>query len=483
MAGNTEIETGQAGPDFVSLVWLRRDLRICDNRAFAAAADRGHVVPVFVLDAQLDALGAAAKLRLKLALAALSQDLEQRGLRLILRRGAAGAVLSQLVEETDAGAVFWNRLYDAASVARDTQIKTDLGQQGVHVESFAGTLLFEPWTVKTQQGGPFRVYSPMWRAVRSRDVAPVLADPELNAPPVWPDSDTLSDWALDAPMRRGGPVVAGHIQAGEAAAQRRLSAFLESCVDGYKADRDFLDTAATSQLSDALTFGEISPAQMWHAGQRAMAEGANGAEHFLKEVVWREFAWHLMWHFPTLDQETWRPEWRSFRWNEDATHPHFIAWCQGRTGVAVVDAAMRELYVTGKMHNRARMITASYLTKHLGMHWKLGMAWFAECLVDWDAASNAMGWQWVAGCGPDAAPYFRVFNPDTQAEKFDPKGIYRRRWLSDAADQGSDTARQFFAAMPQSWAAAFETPQRTAIVSLADGRAKALAAYEAFKAQ
>lgn len=466
----------------LTLVWLRRDLRLSDNRALVAAAERGAVVPVFVLDELFEQMGAAPKLRMMLSLQALAQDLEARGLRLILRRGPARGALEELVAATGANAVYWSRGYAPDVVARDSEIKTALKDRGLAAQSFTGTLLFEPWTVETQQGAPFRVYSPFWRAVRTRSVAPCLDVPELHGPTQWPASDSLETWHLDREMRRGAAVVSRFVAAGEQAAQRRLAVFLEERIEGYKAERDFLDRAATSELSDALSYGEISPAQMWHAGQRAMQEGAAGAEHFLKEVVWREFAWHLMWFFPTIAEGNWREAWDAFEWIEDADHPHFQAWCQGRTGVALVDAAMRELYVTGKMHNRARMLTASYLTKHLNIHWKLGLKWFEDCLVDWDPASNAMGWQWVAGSGPDAAPYFRIFNPDTQAEKFDADGRYRKQWLSHAPEMGSDTAALFFAAMPLSWQAQFEQPQREAIVSLATGRQRALAAYEAFKA-
>ncbi|MBO9397014.1 deoxyribodipyrimidine photo-lyase [Shimia sp. R9_2] len=465
-----------------TLFWFRRDLRLCDNPGLAAAAARGDVVPVFVYDDVVKRLGAASKLRLESSLRALAQDLDAHGIRLILRRGAPADILREIAEETGADAVHWSRAYAPDWVARDTAVKATLKAAGLDAQSFAGTLLFEPWTVETGQGMPYRVYTPFWKAVRGRFVEAPLAAPKLTAPQVWPDSDDLEDWGLSAEMRRGGAVVTQFVAAGEAAAQETLARFLDEKIADYKDARDRLDQAATSELSDALTFGEISPAQMWHGGQRALGTGAAGAEHFLKEVVWREFAWHLLWHFPQLPEANWREGWNQFDWIEDPEHPHFQAWCQGRTGVAVVDAAMRELYITGKMHNRARMIVASYLTKHLRIHWKLGLKWFEDCLVDWDPASNAMGWQWVAGCGPDAAPYFRIFNPDTQADKFDPDQRYRRRWLAHEAGAGSATAQLFFEAMPLSWQAGFDRPQMQPIVSLPEGRARALAAYEAFKA-
>ncbi|MCP4818049.1 MAG: deoxyribodipyrimidine photo-lyase [Shimia sp.] len=467
-----------------SIYWVRRDFRLSDNAALLAAAKRGAVVPVYVYDDLVEGLGAAPKLRLEMALEAFGARLAEGGSRLLLRRGPAVEVLRAVAEEVGASAVFWNRLYDPASVARNTEVKAALKVSGLEAESFAGALMFEPWTVETKTGGPYRVYTPFWKAVRGTAVpAPRNAPQEMQAPRGWPESENLADWNLSRAMQRGADVVRGHVRVGELAAQARLAAFCDDLIGDYKAKRDFLDREATSELSDALSLGEISPAQCWHAGRRCMQEGAAGAEHFLKEVVWREFAWHLMWHYPEIDQKNWRPEWDGFRWIEDAAHPHFVAWCRGQTGQPLVDAAMRELYVTGKMHNRARMIAASYLTKHLGIHWRLGMRWFEDCLVDWDAASNAMGWQWVAGSGPDAAPYFRIYNPQTQTEKFDPEGRYLARWLPDALGTASETAKQFYEAIPKSWGSSSTDDEPRELVALADGRARALAAYETFKTQ
>ncbi|MEM9198570.1 MAG: FAD-binding domain-containing protein, partial [Pseudomonadota bacterium] len=263
---------------------------------------------------------------------------------------------------------------------------------------------------------------------------------------------------------------------GEAAAAARLDAFIDSAVDAYKAERDRPDLPATSRLSENLTYGEISPRRVWAAGRAAMERGARGAEHFLKELVWRDFAWHLIHHTPQITSSNWRPAWDGFPWTtEDA-----LVWKQGRTGVPMVDAGMRELYITGSMHNRLRMLVASYLTKHMLVHWKVGMDWFADCLIDWDPASNAMGWQWTAGSGPDAAPYFRIYNPDLQAEKFDPNGAYRRRFLAGFDGSTDPDAMAFFEAAPRSWGLRPDSPYpQTPIVGLADGRARALEAYQA----
>lgn len=471
------------GTEHTTILWFRRDLRLEDHRALSAAAERGTIVPLFIHDASVEALGAAPKMRLEMSLKALASDLEAHGLSLIFRRGDPHEVLSEMIAETGATAVFWSRRYDPAGVAIDTAIKEELSRDGIDARSLAGTLLFEPWTVETGQGGPYRVYTPFWKAVRAREVPDVLQVPELVGSDRGASSDQPEDWHLSRDMHRGRAIVAEHVQAGERAALGKLNRFIDERIDAYKAERDFLDRAVTSELSDALSLGEISPAQCWHAAQRAMQEGAQGAEHFLKELVWREFAWHLMWHFPNLAQDNWRREWDAFPWIEDSSDPNFLAWCQGRTGVAIVDAAMREMYVTGKMHNRARMVAASYLTKHLGVHWRLGLAWFEACLVDWDVASNAMGWQWVAGSGPDAAPYFRIYNPDTQADKFDPKEQYRRRWLAEPYGNPTETALQFFEAAPRSWLLDSLEAPTVPIVGLKEGRAAALAAYENFKSQ
>lgn len=461
------------------LVWLRRDFRLADHPAMTAAARSGRpVIPVFIHDETVEALGAAPKWRMGEAVARFARTLEGLGSRLILRRGPAGQVLRDLVVETGAGAVYWSRLYDPASKARDTAIKADLRAAGLEAQSFPGHLLFEPWTVETQGGGPYRVYSPYWRAVKGRGVDPALpAVDALPAPAAWPASEELSAWGMGAAMRRGAAVVARHARVGEGAAQDRLAQFLALRIDAYKDRRDFPAEPATSGLSENLTYGEISPRVIWHAGYRRLQEGAAGAEHFLKELVWREFAWHLMHHFPTLATENWRAEWNAFPWRGDS--PDAERWRRGMTGEPFVDAAMRELYVTGTMHNRARMITASYLTKHLLTDWRVGLKWFEDCLIDWDPAANAMGWQWVAGSGPDAAPYFRIFNPEGQAEKFDKAAAYRRKFIAEGRPVPAPEALSFFEACPRSWGLAPQQRYPAPLISLDAGRKRALTAYEA----
>ncbi len=465
------------------ILWFRRDLRLADHEALAAACRTDQpVIPVFICDTSVERLGAAPQWRLGLALEQFAKTLHSVGSALILRRGDPRVVLDELVNETGATAVYWSRLYDPASQERDSAIKAALKAKGTDACSFASHLLFEPWTVQTGQGTPYRVYSPYWRAVRDRGVpAPLPAPTRLKGPDVWPKSADLNSWDLGNSMRRGGPIVAEHVDAGAESAMRKLQDFSKTRVATYKAQRDFPAIHATSDMSQHLTVGEISARQCWAAGCAAQEEGAAGAEHFLKELVWREFAWHLTFHTPHLLTENWRETWHGFEWNEDESRPEVLAWKQGRTGVPFVDAAMRELYVTGRMHNRARMIVASYLTKHLMTHWRIGQSWFEDCLIDWDPASNAMGWQWVAGCGPDAAPYFRIFNPQTQREKFDPGEVYLRRWLAEPYDQPSATALSFFEAIPRSWALHPKEAYPAPVVTLSEGRNRALFAYETWR--
>jgi deoxyribodipyrimidine photo-lyase len=444
----------------------------------AAAATGRPLVPVFLLDPETEALGAAPKWRLGLAVSAFGRSLEGIGLRLVLRRGPALEVLERLATETGAGGVWWSRLYDPASVARDTGVKAGLKALGFEARSFAGHLLHEPWEIETGQGGFYRVFTPYWKAMRGRGVAlPEPAVSRAQAPAVWPASERLDDWRLGADMQRGAAVVARYQVVGEAAARDKLAAFLAGPVQHYSEMRDFPGVEGTSRLSENLTYGEIGIREVWHAGLRARDEGRAGAESFLRELAWREFAYHLIHHSPQITRTNWKPEWDAFPWRGDNADAE--RWRRGMTGEPFVDAAMREMYVTGRMHNRARMIAGSYLTKHLLTHWKVGLDWFADCLTDWDPAANAMGWQWVAGSGPDAAPYFRVFNPAGQAEKFDPKGDYRRRFVAELSRQPGPEALGFFDAVPRSWHLDPKAPYPAALIDLAEGRARALAAYAA----
>ncbi|MGY6703149.1 cryptochrome/photolyase family protein [Roseinatronobacter sp.] len=458
--------------------WVRRDLRLADNPVLHAAVSSGRpVIAVFICDSVVENLGAAPKWRLGLGLEAFAQRLEDIGSRLIFRKGDALTVLRDLVAQTGATSVWWGRQYDPDQIARDKDVKAALADTGCDARSYAGHVLFEPWQVQTGQGKFYQVYSPFWRAVKDMDVAARQPAPKsLRKPERWPESDRLADWTFGRGMNRGADVVLPYLHIGEDAAQARLAQFIERNVGQYKDLRDMLDRDVCSGLSENLTYGEISPVAIWHAGQHALDAGKPGAEHFLKELVWREFAYHLVYHTPHIISRNWREGWDSFAWQDAGDD--VLRWKQGRTGIDVVDAAMRELYVTGRMHNRARMLVASYLTKHMLTHWRVGQDWFAECLVDWDPAANAMGWQWVAGSGPDAAPYFRIFNPDTQAEKFDPAAHYRKAWLAELSESPPQSAMSFFDACPRSWGLSPRDARPAPIVALADGRKRALAAYE-----
>ncbi|WP_419862276.1 cryptochrome/photolyase family protein [Candidatus Palauibacter sp.] len=419
------------------VVWFRRDLRIHDNAALAGAAESGRpVVPLFVLDEEspgVRSLGGASRWWLHESLRSLAGDLAGVGLSLGLRRGPAVAVLREVVRETGAGRVVWNRLYEPASVAHDTEVETALRAGGVETESYAGSLLSEPGEILTGQGAPYRVFTPFWRRLRERYRAP-LPHPAPKRPPPGPaiESDRLQDWRLQptAPDWAGG--LRETWEVGEAAARRRLAGFMEGAVERYASDRDRPDLEGSSRLSAHLHRGEIGPHQVWRAAApliEADAPAPTGAEALLRELAWRDFNHHLLFHFPNMETENWRPAFDRFPWRDD---PQALAvWQEGRTGYPIVDAGMRELWHTGWMHNRARMIAASFLTKDLLVHWRHGEAWFWDTLVDADLANNVANWQWVAGSGADAQPFFRIFNPVRQAEKFDPEGVYVRRWAPE----------------------------------------------------
>lgn len=468
---------GQSSP---IIYWFRRDLRLGDHPGLTEVAKTGRpIIPVFILDEVVETHGAAPKWRLGLGVEHFAQRLEELGSRLILRRGDALQVLRDLVSDSGAGAVHWTRAYDPKAIERDSGVKSGLKSDGIDAVSHRGHLLFEPWTVETKTGDFYKVFTPMWKSVRDRDVPPPEpAVTELNGPDRWPNSDTLKDWQLGAGMQRGSEIVAKHVRVGEDKALNRLAVFMRDIVGEYDTTRDLPAVDGTSRLSENLTYGEIGPRTCWHAGQRALQDGKEGAETFLKELVWREFAYHLVYHTPRITSANWREEWDAFPWKDDERAAEIRAWKQGRTGVEFVDAAMREMYVTGTMHNRGRMIVASYLTKHLMTHWKVGLEWFEECLTDWDPASNAMGWQWSAGSGPDATPYFRIFNPDTQIEKFDKNAEYRERYLAEPYEDPGDEALDYFNAIPQHWKLSPNDTYPEPVVALDEGRERALSAYK-----
>jgi deoxyribodipyrimidine photo-lyase len=422
------------------VVWFRQDLRLADNPALSAAiALNRPVLPLYILDDQTPgewAMGGASRWWLHGSLAALAGSLHAKGATLILRRGNAETVLPAFVRETGSAAVYWNRCYEPFAVARDTRLKAALDADGLAVESFNAALLHEPWALKTAAGGPFKVYSPFWRAALAAGPvgAPLPAPKKIPAPEAPVASDTLDSWALRPTKPDWAVGMRAEWTPGEAGAQTRLDAFLKSRLVGYGADRNRPDLTATSRLSPHLHFGEIGPRQVWTAVEAAAEtrpKARADADKLLSELGWREFSTHLLFHFPNLPEQNWRGAFDSFPWAED--EPGLKAWQKGQTGYPIVDAGMRELWSTGWMHNRVRMIVASFLVKDLLVHWRRGEEWFWDTLVDADLANNAASWQWVAGSGADAAPYFRVFNPVSQGQKFDPDGAYVRRWIPEIA--------------------------------------------------
>ncbi len=462
-----------------SLVWFRNDLRLADNPALIAGLGSGRpVVPVYVLDEETEGLrpaGAASRWWLHHSLHALDASLRALGSRLIVRRGRAERVIEDLAADCDASAIYWNRAYDQGSRERDARLKQTFNRRGVVAEGLKGNLLFEPWEVMTSGGSAFKVFSAFWRACRGLPApgTPLPAPRALPAPPDWPSSDRATDWRLlpSAPDWSGG--LGATWSPGEAAAALRLMAFLDDALASYRMERDLPAVSATSRLSPHLTFGEISARQIWRA---AATRGHSAAtEKFLTELGWREFAYHLLFHHGNLAERNFRPEFDAFPWLEqdDALE----AWRRGRTGYPIVDAGMRELWATGWMHNRVRMIVASFLTKDLLIDWRVGERWFWDTLVDADPANNAINWQWVAGSGADAAPYFRIFNPVLQGEKFDPSGDYVRRWVPELAALPADVIHR-------PWSADSPLPPEiypTAIVDHATARLRALEAFRTLK--
>lgn len=424
-----------------SIHWFRLDLRLADNPALRAAIERGGpVVPVFIWSPEEEAPwppGDASRWWLHQSLRALETQLRAAGSRLVIRREPALETLRALVKETGAGAVFWNRRYEPAVIARDAKVKEALSGKGFVVESFNGALLREPWTVQNQSGKPFQVFTPFWRHCLAQPdpPEPLPAPRRLAAPAPWPKSLALEALELEPKIHWVAGLHAAW-QPGDAGAAERLRDFLANAFTDYSEQRNRPDLAGTSRLSPHLHFGEISPRQVWHglkavAAKRGLAVAQWRGSPFLAEVGWREFAHHLLYHFPHTPVEPLRAEFAQFPWRKDAAW--LKAWQKGRTGYPIVDAGMRELWTTGWMHNRVRMIVASFLVKDLLLDWREGARWFWDTLVDADLAQNTLGWQWTAGCGADAAPYFRVFNPTTQGEKFDPQGQYVRRWCPELA--------------------------------------------------
>ncbi|MCH9812270.1 DNA photolyase family protein [bacterium] len=403
----------------IAIYWVRKDLRLEDNPALVEAALHRKVLPVFILD-EKEEIGAASKWWLHYSLQSLSSAF---GGSLSIFQGNPLTILKELVERNGGEAVYWNRCYTPYTVARDKIIK-----EALPAKSFNGSLLFEPWEIKKDNGEPYKVFTPFFKrgclgAGSPRKPLPIpeklqcikddtsLSIEDLQLLPTIPwDKEIKKTWKV-----------------GEEGAKKRFSDFLKEGISSYKEGRDFPAKPFVSRLSPYVHFGEISPNTLWYGAQK---KGANkDIDHFLRELGWREFSYSLLFHNPSLPARNLQEKFDRFPWIKNKEH--LLAWKKGKTGIPFVDAGMRELWQTGYMHNRVRMVVASYLVKNLRIDWREGAAHFFDCLVDADLANNSASWQWVAGCGADAAPYFRIFNPVTQGQKFDPEGEYVRKYVSE----------------------------------------------------
>lgn len=465
------------------LLWFRRDLRLADHPALAAAlATRRPVIPVFLWSPEEDgspAPGAASRWWLHQSLLSLDESLRARASRLILRRGPVLETLAALAAETGARQVFCHRLYDPAALRAEPSLTAALRDRGISLHPHNGALLFHPGSIRTTTGGPFQVFTPFWRACWNQRGAlrsPIPAPKTIPSPGIWPSSLALAELQLEPAIDWASGIRAAW-SPGEPSALARLRSFAKSSIAAYSTERDRPDHDGTSRLSPHLHYGEISPVQLWHT-----LAGSPGSESYLRQLAWREFAHHLLVEFPHTLTEPFNPRFQRFPWRRNARR--LAAWQRGRTGYPLVDAAMRQLWTTGWMHNRARMVVASFLVKHLLIPWQDGAAWFLDTLVDADLANNTLGWQWVAGCGVDAAPYFRVFNPVLQGEKFDPRGDYVRRWVPELREWPAPWIHKPWAAPPLALAAAGVRLGDTCPQPIVDhdaARKAALAAYAAMQ--
>jgi deoxyribodipyrimidine photo-lyase len=475
------------------IVWFREDLRLADNPALHAARQTGQsLICIYIFDDESHGLrphGGASRWWLHGALKTLDESLRKHGGVLHILRGPAQPLIEDLVAASHASAVFWNRRYDEAGRHVDTAIKSALKARGIAAESFNANLLAEPWTIASKTKTPFKVFTPFWRALRAKGepTAPLGASRTLTFHHLPKSIQTLA--LADLRLEPHKPDWAGGLREawtpGEAGAHAALKHFLKNGLPNYATERDQPDKPATSRLSPFLHFGHISPRQVWHAAQAAIMSGTSKAsstdlEKFFSELGWREFSYHLLFHHPDLATKNFQERFDALTWRHDAKA--LRAWQRGLTGYPIVDAGMRELWTTGWMHNRVRMVAASFLIKHLLIDWREGERWFWDTLVDADPANNAASWQWVAGSGADAAPYFRIFNPVLQGEKFDPDGAYVRRWVPELAKLPNALIHKPWKATQDQLAAAGvqlgETYPRP-IVDHDTARKRALAALEA----
>lgn len=470
----------QQGP---TIVWFRNDLRVSDHAPLQAAIERGQpIIPVYILDEftpGLIALGGASRWWLHHSLQALDRALQALGSQLVLRAGPSVDVLQELCKKTKAGAVYFHKSVLPGQSELENCVKHELEGGGVDCFGFQGELLFEPESILSGSKTPYKVFTPFWRACcAANPPGKVLAKPsKLKSPPSFPKSEVLEDWDLlpSKPNWAAGFDKLWH--PGEDGGKKALKTFLKGGVGSYHANRDYPALSGTSQLSAHLHFGEVSVRACW-----GVALGLPGSEAFVRQLGWREFCHYLLFHWPNLVDAPFRPEFAYFPWQENKAY--IEAWQQGKTGYPIIDAGMRQLWQTGWMHNRVRMIVGSFLVKNLRQHWHVGRDWFWDALVDADLANNSAGWQWIAGCGADAAPYFRIFNPVTQSEKFDKQGNYIRAFVPELSDLPTkylhDPSNAPDEILQQAGVVLGQTYPK-AIVDLKTSRQQALEAYQKIK--
>lgn len=423
------------------ILWFRSDLRLHDHAGVLAALASGQpILPVYIWDESTATrpLGAASKWWLHRSLTALDSDLRRHGFRLVINLGNAQIILADLARKFKAKTIICSHTFDPETEIHDRHLIEALADIGVDLHRYNTTLLTLPNRLTTQAGQPFRVFTPFYKALQASGVCDVRLDSapgpqEWPTPDRWPEGLELEALGLEPKLTPSGKDWSAGFEGfkpGEAGARGRLRSFLKNHLKTYAEERDRPDLGLTSHLSPHLRFGEISPQRLLFETVRAAEADpdlAAGADKFRAELAWREFSYGLLAQQPQLDRVNFRRDFDGFEWRDDDAG--FSAWCRGQTGYPLVDAGMRELWQTGYMHNRVRMVAASFLVKHLLINWRRGEQWFWDCLLDADPANNPASWQWVSGCGADAAPYFRIFNPITQAEKFDPKGQYRAAYI------------------------------------------------------
>lgn len=470
-----------------TLLWFRQDLRLQDNPAVNAAIERGApVIPVYILDDDAEGdwpMGGASRWWLHHALTDLAEQLSVYNLELLLRRGDSELIISELVDEHDIAAIYWNRRYEPAIIERDKRIKTKLREKGLEVDSFNASLLFEPWTIKNNSGDPYKVFTPFWKACLTHKMdVPVECDLQKLKPfDGKVASDVPEDWGLlpeinwdDSFYKTWTPTRAGGFG--------RLSQFNKDTIQAYRDGRNRPDEDGTSCLSPYLHFGQLGPREVYDAVANRTDPTKGGARVYISEIGWREFSYHILYHFPKVPSEPLRGEFENFPWEPDKKL--LRAWQKGQTGYPLVDAGMRQLWSIGWLHNRVRMNVASLLVKHLQQPWQAGARWFWDTLVDADLANNTQGWQWTAGCGADGAPYFRVFNPILQGQKFDKSGDYVRTWVPELAKLPTEYIHCPWdapgAVLREAGVALGKTYPRP-IVDHKEGRDRALSAYDKLK--